>query len=98
MPSYQVPVRYGESRALKPATALGDDATERCDACRARAYVLVVHPSSDGANILRLALCSHHFNCLHDGLRASGWDVEVDARHLLTGEHAVKVSVTGGAE
>lgn len=92
MSSYQVPVRYGPSRALKPATAAGPTPGERCDGCHARAYVFVAR------DLLRLALCAHHFGRLEQSLRASGWDVEVDERHLLTGERSIKVSVAGGSE
>jgi hypothetical protein len=55
-------------------------ATERCDTCDARAYVVVAHKEDV---TLRLTFCMHHYSLLETMLLIRGWFIDIDDRPLL---------------
>ena len=62
------------SKPVERLTAL-----DRCDRCRAQAYVEVTTRSGE------LLFCAHHFGRYEDIVTAAGYDVH-DERHKLTEE------------
>lgn len=52
--------------------------TDRCDRCGAQAYVRFSKGDSE------LDFCGHHTTKYGDDLDASGWNIAIDTRDLLT--------------